>query len=346
MSLESENNVALRLRKELTKLKLELAKVQNDIASLNKKKASAEKTLKKTKSTSTAKSKLNEIERYTQSLVSLSKKAGDIQSKIGKKEYDLVNVQNKFEKTKKREEEKIQKESQHKLNSVKQEVQSQKMNQVLLQQEIVKLTETPSEITVLFLASNPSDTNALRLDEEARAIQKKVRLSEYRDTLKFETRWAVRTSDLFQAINETNPTVIHFSGHGSSNGEFILQNPDGTAKFITPEAISQAIATVSDNVKLVFFNACHSESQAKNIVNYIDIAIGMSDSIRDDTACIFAAQFYSSIGFGLSIEQAFNQARAELILESVPGEDIPQLYSKDEINTSEFFLVEKSDIKH
>lgn len=346
MSLESENNAVLRLRKELTKLKSELAKVQNDIASLNKKKASAETTLKKTKSTSTAKSKLNEIERYTQSLVSLSKKVGDIQGKIGKKEYDLVNAQKKFEITKKREEEKLQKESQQKLNIVKQEIQNQKTNQVLLQQEIMKLTEISSEITVLFLASNPSDTNALRLDEEARAIQNKVRLSEYRDTLKFETRWAVRTSDLFQAINETNPTVIHFSGHGSSNGELILQNPDGTAKFITPEAISQAIATVSDNVKLVFFNACHSESQAKNIVNYIDVAIGMSDSIRDDTACIFAAQFYSSLGFGLSIEQAFNQARAELILESVPGEDIPQLYSKDEINTSEFYLVEKSGIKH
>lgn len=169
-------------------------------------------------------------------------------------------------------------------------------------------------------------------------------MSEYRDTLKFETRWAVRTDDLLQAINETNPTIIHFSGHGSMSGNIVLQNPDGTPKLLTPDTISQAIATVSDGVRLIFFNACYSEAQAKSIINHIDVAIGMSDSIRDDTACIFAAQFYSSLGFGLSVEQAFNQAKAELILESLPGEDIPKLYSKDKSSTNEMYLVKKSTL--
>ena len=71
----------------------------------------------------------------------------------------------------------------------------------------------------------------------------------------------------------------------------------------------------------------------------------MSDSIRDDTACVFAAQFYSSLGFGLSVEQAFNQAKAELILESIPGDNIPKLYSKEDINTNEMYLVKNLNIK-
>lgn len=341
MSIESENKSVLRLRSDLSKLKADLAKAQKDLASYESKKVSAENALRKSKNASTIKSKLNEIERHSKAIVSASNKISDIQNKISKKEHDLVNAQKKYEKTKVKEEEKTQKESAKKFKNVSKTLRVHEKEQDLLHKEILKLKEPPEEITILFLASNPINTSFLGLDEEARAIQEKIRLSEYRDTLKFETRWAVRTGDLLQAINETNPTIIHFSGHGDDYGNLVLQNPDKTPKLISPDAISQAISTVSDDVKLVFFNACHSEAQALNIVNHIDVAIGMSDSIRDDTACIFAAQFYSSLGFGLSVEQAFNQAKAELILESIPGEDIPRLHSKSEIDINEMYLVKK-----
>lgn len=342
MSIENDVKTVLRIKTELSKLNADLAKAQKDLASFEKKKVTAETALRKTKSNSTQKTKLNEIQRYSKSIASLSEKIGGIQKKISKKEHDLINAQKKLDKSKRKEAEQLQKEAEEKFDDVSRTLHEHKMEQARLYQEIEKIKEPPSEITILFLASNPTDTDILRLDEEARAIQEKIRLSEYRDTLNFQTRWAVRAGDLFQAINETNPTIIHFSGHGCESGHLVLQNPDGTYKLVSPDAISQAIATVSDNVKLVFFNACHSEVQASSVINHIDIAIGMTDTIRDDTACVFAAQFYSSIGFGLSVEQAFNQAKAELILESIPGEDIPRLYSKDGIITSKMYLIKKS----
>ena len=84
-----------------------------------------------------------------------------------------------------------------------------------MQLEIERLKAIPEKITVLFLAANPKDTPQLSLDEEARSIQEKIRLSEYRDSVHFESRWATRASDILQAINETNPTIVHFSGHGA-----------------------------------------------------------------------------------------------------------------------------------
>ena len=131
------------------------------------------------------------------------------------------------------------------------------------------------------MASNPIDTSRLRLDEEVRSIQEKIRLSEYRDSVSFESRWAVRSSDILQAINETNPTIIHFSGHGAHTGEIVLQNPDGSARLVAKDAIAAAISTASDSVRLVTFNACFSEEQAKSVVGYIDAAIGMNDSINN-----------------------------------------------------------------
>ena len=142
-----------------------------------------------------------------------------------------------------------------------------------MRQEIDEMKALPEKITVLFLAANPKSTPQLNLDEEARAIREKIRLSEYRDSVQFESRWAVRAGDILQAINETNPTIVHFSGHGTDLGELVLLNPDGTEKFVSAEAITAAMATASDTIRLVVFNACFSEAQAESVVNHIEAAV-------------------------------------------------------------------------
>ena len=101
-----------------------------------------------------------------------------------------------------------------------------------MQNQIEQLKKIPDTITVLFLESNPTDTQALRLDAECRAIQEMIRKSDYRDTIRFETRWAVRTSDLLQAINEVNPDSIHFSGHGAINRDLVFKNVNGQGKLV------------------------------------------------------------------------------------------------------------------
>ena len=189
------------------------------------------------------------------------------------------------------------------------------------------------------MASNPSDTSQLRLDEEVRAIQEKIRLSDYRDSIHFESRWAVRSADILQAINETNPTVVHFSGHGATNGDLVLSNPDGLKKFVSKEAISKAISTATDTVRLVVFNACFSEQQAENVVDSIEAAIGMNNSIRDDAAITFSAQLYSSIGFGYSLKKSYDQAIAAIMLDGIPQENVPQIFNRDDIVLDEIILV-------
>lgn len=220
----------------------------------------------------------------------------------------------------------------------------QKVLQEEMQKSIISLQEVPDEIIVLFLGSNPTDTSQLRLDEEAREIEDMIRKSKNRDSVKFISKWAVRPLDILQSINEHNPTVIHFSGHGSEKNYLALENPDGTAKLVSKEAIVQSMATTSDNIKLVFFNNCYSNGQAKSVIKHVDFSIGMNDSIGDKSAIIFASQFYSAIGFGKSIAESFNQAKSALILESTDEENIPELYSKLEDSEYEFILVKPPKI--
>ena len=340
MSIESERSSVTRKRNELAKLREEYTREHAKIAPLQKKALDAESAIKRTKNQSTIKTKLSEIERANKGVMEATKKSDEIQKKINQKEKELNEAEKRLQKEQDRDEKKQQRASKKVLSDISCTIKAQSLRQDQLSNELENLMKLPQEITILFLASNPSGTGKLQLDEEARSIQNKIRLSEYRDTIKFETRWAVRTADIFQSINETNPTIIHFSGHGCNTGDLILENPDGSPKKVTPEAISQAIATVSDSVRLVVFNACYSQTQAERIVDFIDSSIGMSTSIGDEAACVFSAQFYSSIGFGRSLETAFRQAKAELMLEGIPEDQTPVLFCKDGLSANDIVYVE------
>lgn len=344
--LDTYRNNILKKREELAKLNQDLAKEQAKISPLQKKIISAEEAIRRTKIQSTMNTKYREIERANKSIADIQKKCGDIQTKIAKKEKELATADKNYRTEEARENKKAleadkkrQKEAARQAASIEQSMKEYRNTQSQMQMEIERLKAIPEKITVLFMAANPAGTPQLSLDEEVRSIQEKIRLSEYRESIHFESRWATRASDILQAINETNPTIVHFSGHGAESGELVLLNPDGSAKIVTKEAITMAMATASDTIRLVVFNACFSEAQAISVVEHIEAAIGMSDSIRDDTACTFAAQLYSSIGFGRSLQASFDQAKAELLLEGIPGENIPQIYVHDGVDLNDIVLV-------
>ena len=255
------------------------------------------------------------------------------------KQKKLRSEEEKLRKKQEQEDKKRQQQNEQTLKKINQAISTQQKQQADMQRDIERLKAVPEKITVLIFATNPKGTSQLRLDEEARSIQEMIRKSEHRDSISFETRWAVRPLDILQAINEINPDVIHFSGHGSNTGELILENTDGSAKLVTKEAITQTIMSSSDKIHLIFFNACFSYEQAYEVVSHVDAAIGMTDSISDNAACAFAAQFYSSLGFGHSVKKAFEQAKGVMMLESPIEANIPMLYTKDNINADTLYLV-------
>lgn len=348
--LDTYRNNVLRKKEDISKLTQDLEKEQAKIDSLQNKIISAKKAIERTKSQSTINSRLRDIERAEKSIVDIRKKCGTIRNKITRKEKELTTAEKNYKNEEARvnkkameEEKKRQKEALRQISSMEQAIRENTFVQSQMQAEIEKLKAIPETITVLFLASNPITTSRLGLDEEVRSIQEKIRLSEYRDSIRFESRWAVRASDILQAINETNPTIVHFSGHGAVSGELVLQNPDGTEKLVSQEAITMTNATASDTIRLVVFNACFSQQQAESVVEHIEEAIGMSDSIPDETACVFAAQLYSSIGFGRSLKTSFDQAKAELLLEGISGENIPRVFPRDGIDAKDIVFVSLKD---
>jgi hypothetical protein len=193
---------------------------------------------------------------------------------------------------------------------------------------------------ILFLAANPTGSNPLALDKESREIEEKIRASEHRDAFELLTKWAVRTGDLLQYLNQHRAHVIHFSGHGSPTEELILADANDQPKPVSKAALKQLFTTLKDNIRVVVLNACFSRPQAEAITEVIDCAIGMNKAIGDEAAIVFAAAFYQGLGFGRSVKEAFESGRAALMLDGIPEEKTPELLVRKGIDPNTIFLIE------
>ncbi len=158
---------------------------------------------------------------------------------------------------------------------------------------------------ILFLAASPVNIVQIRVDEEARDIRERLRMSTERDTFNFVTCEAVRARDITQAMLDYKPYVAHFSGHGTSNGDICVEDNYGNTKQIDKDALSDLFRLTSATTKCVILNACYSEQQAVKISENIDYVIGMNNKIGDGAAISFSVGFYMALGSGKSITEAY-----------------------------------------
>jgi CHAT domain len=194
-------------------------------------------------------------------------------------------------------------------------------------------------ITILILTAEPDDVDRLRIDREIREIQEQVRSSDLRDSIVFQYRPATRFIDLIQHLNETEPDVVHFSGHGHERG-IALHDEHDQLREMTNEELGGLLAVAPKPLKLVVFNSCRSAEQARVAAKYAAAAIGMQESIGDEVARVFAGQLYNSLGFGRSLGLAMQQAMlfVEMKLNRTSAE--PTLVMANGLDPGDFIVVD------
>jgi len=172
--------------------------------------------------------------------------------------------------------------------------------------------------TVLMLSANPKGTTPLRLDEELREVKEGlIKRAKLRDSFSLVSEHALRTRDLYRAMLEHQPHILHFSGHGTGAKGLILEDESGEGKEVSGEAIARLLGLFKDSLQCVLLNACYSEVQAKAISEHIPFVIGMSEEIGDKAAIEFAVAFYDAIGAGRDIKFAFDLATVAIKLAGI-----------------------------
>jgi hypothetical protein len=163
-----------------------------------------------------------------------------------------------------------------------------------------------------------------------REAEAAVRASANRDKLELRPFPAAHIGTLLDALNEYEPDVVQFSGHGG--GEAVLFDGEevrGTGGAALDFGVAQKmLAATQKRPKLLVLTACQTVAGANAFLETVPIVIAMSDNISDWAATFFSRRFYAALVSGQSIQNAFDQAKAFLEAEQLPDADLPTLLSR------------------
>ncbi|HVK14025.1 MAG TPA: CHAT domain-containing protein, partial [Gemmataceae bacterium] len=184
-------------------------------------------------------------------------------------------------------------------------------------------------IRILFLASNPTDTSALALEEEFGVVRERLAQSPKGHLFELAMERHANVADLHRVLYKHRPHIVHFAGHGNQRGELILETAAGAAgAAVSREGLIELFRVPPREprrVQCVVLNACFTDAVAQGIAESVPCVVGMSNEIRDSSAGWFAAGFYEAIGFGRTVGEAVGSGRHRIQLAEPAGPDPDRL---------------------
>jgi hypothetical protein len=196
-------------------------------------------------------------------------------------------------------------------------------------------------LRILFLAANPADSSRLRLDEEVRAIDRALTAASLGSRCELVQKWAVRVGDIQEHLLKVKPHVLHFSGHGGPDGSIAFHGEGGKTRPVDVDRLARLLARFNERLRCVVLNACYSKEHAESIAREIDCVVGMSTAVGDRASIRFASCFYLALASACSVEDAFEQARADVELGERGQDAVPTLLAKRCAPTGVFLVKER-----
>lgn len=186
---------------------------------------------------------------------------------------------------------------------------------------------------ILYLSSSPSNLDKLGTDEEFRAIYENIN----RDFFEMESVSKAKISDIQAVIYESQPDIIHFSGHGSSKN-IIFE----TGRNVSADVFKPAFIRIFQNLKkrpeLIFLNACQTYNNLDDLSYILDFVIATDRKVSDPTAKMFARNFYRFLSLGASVKSSFNLAKNQFDIESLRNEArMYRLLVREGVNNDRIF---------
>jgi|GEM_PF-1199845 len=201
--------------------------------------------------------------------------------------------------------------------------------------------QAKAKLRIAFLIANPSDEGRIRTDIELKAVKRSINASGNRDNIDLEPFMAASFGDLLRALNEYQPNVVHFSGHGGSGAlSFDAEDDiDTGSNQLDFSIINDVISAIDNPPVMLVFNACDTLKGAEVFTHTVSAVLAMSDSIGDLAAVIFAPVFYAALSAGQSVKSALAQGKAMLKAQKVGNDDLPTLLLKPGVDSGKLRFI-------
>ncbi|HLL47041.1 MAG TPA: CHAT domain-containing protein [Longimicrobiaceae bacterium] len=184
-------------------------------------------------------------------------------------------------------------------------------------------------LRMLAVFSNPLKTAVLNVGAEAEVLRKALEpvTRDGRVVLQVLREEEATRERLQEAMRAFRPHVFHFVGHGEylverDKGALLLHSPDGP--YAMPDEF--VVTLLHDGgIQLALLNACDTgRTSPKNAISGIaallvhrgvPAVVATHRAVMDDTAILFAREFYRTFADGHPLEHAVTEARKALSVE-------------------------------
>lgn len=193
------------------------------------------------------------------------------------------------------------------------------------------MRSTKAQVRLALLVTNPERFAPLQTMIEARDIQKAIESTPNASRFDIRVVLAPTFDDLIDALNQFDPQILHFSGHGGGSS-LLLDNErageDG-GDVLDFTMVARLLGATAAKVRLLVLAACDTVAGAEPLVAAKRSVIAMSDAVDDEAACAFSARFYKSLASGASVKHSLAQAKLLLEQNGYKDAELPTLITED-----------------
>ncbi|HEX7711517.1 MAG TPA: CHAT domain-containing protein [Sphingomonadaceae bacterium] len=199
---------------------------------------------------------------------------------------------------------------------------------------------TKAKVRLALLVTNPERTASLQTGIEARDIQKAIESAPKGNEFEVKVVLAPTFDDLIDALNQFDPQILHFSGHGGGRA-LLLDNEragqDG-GEVLDFNMAARLMSATEAKICLIVLAACDTTVGAECLLAPGRVLVAMSESIEDEAACAFSARFYKSLASQVSIRKSLEQAKLLLEQKGYQDATLPTLLSLEEQDCDRKFV--------
>ncbi len=136
-------------------------------------------------------------------------------------------------------------------------------------------------------------------------------------------------AELVEQFNSDRVTIFHFGGHASPQSLLLPAEAEGNQ--VVSGVLLEDFLARQKSLKVAFFNACSTERWAAKLAESIPYVVATVSTVDDRMALDFASTFYAKLAADLTVEDAFAQASAAVVLQHEKLKPPPQVAESDAV---------------